>query len=261
MITRILAPDASCHATKVWFNPNMTSKTYSMRECQNPACGLRYPLVEGHPFGERCPLCLGPTRATLTRTLHPEPMPPLNRPGLWLEALLDNVRSAWNVGAIFRTADGLGIGHLHLCGITPTPENNQVRKTALGAEDSVAWTHDRNAIHAAGQLIEQGAVLWALEQDARSVALSETNMGADGEVDKRMSDRPASRAGKTGRKRIVLVVGNEVTGVDPALLDLCERVVHISMQGSKRSLNVEVAFGIAAWALLHQQALTFPGPK
>lgn len=241
----IVASDAVCHASKVWFNPSMPSKTYSMRECQNPACGLRYPLVEGHPFGERCPLCLGPTRATLTRTLDPEPMPPLNRPEPWLEALLDNVRSAWNVGAIFRTADGLGIGHLHLCGITPTPDNKDVRKTALGAEDDVDWSHDRNAIHAARALIEQGAILWALEQDARSVVLAETNMGADVKAD----------------KRIVLVVGNEVTGVDPALLDLCERVVHIPMQGSKRSLNVEVAFGIAAWALLHQQTLKFPGPK
>lgn len=235
----------------MWFNRSMPPNTYSIRECLNPACGLRYPLVDGHLFGERCPICLGPTHAALTRTLQPEPTWNSNPPGYWLEALLDNVRSAWNVGAIFRTSDGLGVRHLHLCGITPTPESKEVRKTALGAEASVTWSQHRNALQAARDLIEQGAVLWALEQDARSVALGESNMGVDVEADKRMSDPPASRAGKTNPKRIVLVVGNEVTGVDPALLELCERVVHIPMRGSKRSLNVEVAFGIAVWGLLH----------
>ncbi len=216
----------------------MTPKTYSMRECQNPACGLRYPLMEGHPFGERCPVCLGPTQATLTRPLNPEPEPPLNPPPLHLHALLDNIRSAWNVGAIFRTADGLGVRGLHLCGITPTPESKAVRKTALGAENSVPWSYHRNALQAAKTLIEQGTALWALEQDARSQALEEADAGANWDADKRM----------------VLVVGNEITGVDPALLDLCERIVHIPMRGSKRSLNVEVAFGIAAWQLLRAAA-------
>ncbi|MEJ5225887.1 MAG: RNA methyltransferase [Anaerolineales bacterium] len=223
----------------------MPPHTYSMRECLNPACGLRYPLIEGHPFGERCPLCLGPTRAALTQPIHPEAVAPPNWPEQRLEALLDNVRSAWNVGSIFRTADGLGIRRLHLCGITPTPHNKDVRKTALGAEESVDWSHHRNALHAARDLIEQGAALWALEQDARSVALGETHGGAVVETD----------------KRIVLIVGNEVTGVDPALLDLCERIVHIPMYGSKRSLNVEVAFGIAAWALLHLSRTTSRDPR
>lgn len=216
--------------------PGMSPATFEMRLCQNPACGLRYPLTEGHPFGERCPLCLGPTQAALTRSIHPEPAPPPNQPGIWLEALLDNLRSAWNVGAIFRTADGLGLRKLHLCGITPTPENAQVRKTALGAEENVAWAHHRNALMLAGRLKNEGATLWALEQDARATPLGEacamTNFVAD--------------------KRIVLMVGNEVTGVDPAMLDLCERIVHIPMLGRKRSLNVEVAFGIAAWALRSQ---------
>lgn len=213
----------------------MTPKTYSIRECQNPACGLRYPLTEGHPFGERCPVCLGPTQPTLTRPLNPEPEPPLNPPPVHLHALLDNIRSAWNVGAIFRTADGLGVRRLHLCGITPTPENKEVRKTALGAENSVAWSYHRNALQTAKTLIEQGAALWALEQNARSQALGEADPHTHWDKDKQM----------------VLVVGNEITGVDPALLDLCEQIVHIPMHGSKRSLNVEVAFGIAAWQLLH----------
>lgn len=198
---------------------------YQIRICQNPACGLRYPLVDGHPFGERCPLCLGETVSAVTRTLSPEPFTPPNEPGVQLEALLDNLRSAWNVGAIFRTADGLGVQKLHLCGITPTPENASVRKTALGADQSIPWTYARNALSAAEKLKTEGFHLWALEQDPRAFPVTDPWPA---------NDRP-----------IVLIVGNEVTGVDPALLELCERIVYIPMQGQKRSLNVEVAFGVA----------------
>jgi len=167
----------------------------------------------------------------LTRSLNPELASPPNQPRVQLEGLLDNVRSAWNVGAMFRTADGIGVSKLYLCGITPTPESKEVRKTALGAQESIVWEYSRNAVNRTKQLIEDGARLWALEQDTRSIAIGETLEMA---------------AGSATNKRIVLVVGNEVTGVDPALLDLCEYIVHIPMRGQKRSLNVEVAFGIAA---------------
>jgi 23S rRNA (guanosine2251-2'-O)-methyltransferase len=202
---------------------------YQIRICQNPTCGLRYPLVDGHPFGERCPLCLGETISAVTRTLSPEPFTPSNQLGIQLEALLDNIRSAWNVGAIFRTADGLGVQKLHLCGITPTPENKSIGKTALGADQNIPWTYSRNALSAAEKLKREGVRLWALEQEARAVPVTASWMAND--------------------KRIVLIVGNEVTGVDPALLELCERIVYIPMQGQKRSLNVEVAFGVAVSAI------------
>ena len=123
---------------------------YQIRQCENAACGLRYPLTEGHPFGERCPVCLGTTRVALQMELNVEAgfspalarvgRPAPNRPApneRVLEALLDNVRSAWNVGAIFRTADAFGVRRIYLCGITPTPENASVGKTALGAEKSI----------------------------------------------------------------------------------------------------------------------------
>jgi tRNA G18 (ribose-2'-O)-methylase SpoU len=146
-----------------------------------------------------------------------------------MEALLDNIRSAWNVGAIFRTADGLGVQRLHLCGITPTPENKSVQKTALGADQSIPWSYASNAVSTAEKLKAEGTHLWALEQDQRAVPITDT-WQAD--------DQP-----------VLLIVGNEVTGVDPALLELCERIVYIPMQGKKRSLNVEVAFGVAVSAL------------
>lgn len=202
---------------------------FEIRVCENPSCGLRYPLVKGHPFGERCPLCLGATSVALSRDLTLEPAPQIYEPQGTLEALLDNIRSAWNVGAIFRTADGLGVQKIHLCGITPTPANASVAKTALGASESIPWTHAPNALLAAERLIAEGAQLWALEQDERAIPLQNVKI--------------------PGNQRIVLVVGNEVTGVDPGLLDLCEQILYIPMQGKKRSLNVEVAFGIAASTL------------
>ena len=122
----------------------MTPAKYEIRLCQS--CGLRYPLIENHPFGERCPNCLGVTKTVLTRPLTPEPATHTTVSDLHLEALLDNIRSAWNVGSIFRTADGLGVNKLHLCGITPTPENEAVTKTSLRAEASVAWEYSRNAL-------------------------------------------------------------------------------------------------------------------
>ena len=205
---------------------------FEIRLCQNPACGLRYPLVTGHPFGERCPRCLGTTITVRTQSLDPEPFAPSNRPVLPLEALLDNLRSAWNVGAIFRTADGLGVRKIHLCGITPTPEHPSVAKTALGATQTIPWTSSPNALTQAENLKAAGARLWALELDDRA--------------------EPVTTLWEATSAPVVLIVGNEVTGVDPALLDLCERIVYLPMQGQKRSLNVEVAFGVGVFAL--QQA-------
>ncbi len=243
----------------------MSPSFYQIRQCENPACGLRYPLTEGHPFGERCPLCLGSTRMELQRPLNPDigfsPSPPTHLPegeGHKLEALLDNVRSAWNVGAIFRTADALGVRRLHLCGITPTPENAAVAKTALGADSSVPWTASKNALTAAEKLKAEGYQLWALEQDERATSIYDLAIDdlrhrarrvlAARSIPDSQSTNPQSTNLLTP---IVLIVGNEITGVDPALLDLCNRIVYIPMRGQKRSLNVEVAFGVAVSQILN----------
>ncbi len=150
-----------------------------------------------------------------------------------LSALLDNVRSAWNVGAIFRTADGLGIKKIYLCGITPTPEAEAVRKTALGAEETVAWEYSRNALETVNRLRDEGNKCIALEQDNRAIPLTDYQFP---------NPNPE-----------ILIVGNEVTGVDPELIDICDRILYIPMLGQKRSLNVEVAFGIAAFQLTRGQ--------
>ena len=209
----------------------MTPNYYQIRLCNT--CGLRYPIIEDHPFGERCPICLGTTEMVLTRPITPEPAALPIETKLHLEALLDNVRSAWNVGSIFRTADGLGVRKLHLCGITPTPENETVTKTSLHAEEVVAWEYSHNALERAKRLKGEGYRLIALEREERAVPLVWAN-------------------GHLPIQDTILIVGNEVTGVDPALLDMCNLIVYIPMKGTKRSLNVEVAFGIASYILLNE---------
>jgi len=215
----------------------MTTTSYEIRLCQN--CGLRYPLTEGHPFGERCPSCLGETQVALKRTILPSPQVVEElRVRKKFSCLLDNIRSAWNVGSIFRTADGLGIEKLYLCGITPTPKNESVAKTALGAEEAVTWEYSNNALETANQLKADGHTLIALEQDERATVLGD----------------PSTSLRFAQGDKLILIVGNEVTGVDTDLLDLCDHIIHIPMRGRKRSFNVVVAFAIAAYALLSEQA-------
>jgi len=211
----------------------MAAEAYQIRQC--PSCGLRYPLTDHHSFGDRCPNCLGFTEVVLTHQITPEPDSVSINDGIQLEALLDNIRSAWNVGAIFRTADGLGLRKLHLCGITPTPKNEAVRKTSLGAEGMMVWEYSRNSLETAKNLKAENCKLIALEQDARAVALGDRSNLEFPQED-----------------RFILILGNEVTGVDPDILDLCDTILYIPMRGSKRSLNVEVAFGIAAFQLFRK---------
>jgi tRNA G18 (ribose-2'-O)-methylase SpoU len=166
----------------------------------------------------------------------PEAAPPPSTPppGTAIALLVDNVRSLRNVGSMFRTADGAGITHLYLGGITPTPDHPKLAKTALGAERVVPWTHDPDACGLAERLLAEGHRLWALEGGPRSQSLF---------------DRDTLRAASGAQ--LVLVVGHEVSGIDPRIQRLCERVVHLPMQGVKTSLNVSVALGIAAYVLRH----------
>jgi tRNA G18 (ribose-2'-O)-methylase SpoU len=212
----------------------MTASSFEIRVCLN--CNLRYPLTEGHAFGRRCPHCLGETEVVLRKKISDEEISNEGRVeskkvrSKKLKAvLLDNIRSAWNVGSILRSADGFGFNHAYLCGITPTPEADAVQKTSLGAEEYVTWSHHNNAVKLVKGLKKEGWTILALEEDERSIALSNGK--------KKKADR------------IVLIVGNEVTGVDPELLDLAEHILHIPMHGQKRSFNVANAFSIAAYTL------------
>ena len=238
------------------YNDLMPSNIYEIRKCES--CGLRYPLVEGHPFGTRCPACMGTTRVVLSGELAGEAEPGhgmceakktqslVNKigkkevGGKRLAVLLDNIRSAWNVGSILRSADGFGFTQAFLCGITPTPDNEAVTKTSLGAEDSVPWSYHKDAVKLAKGLKDEGWTVRALEADQRAIAIEDasTSLGLD-----------VARSTSNSAKVEVLIVGNEVTGVDSGLLELCHNILYIPMRGEKKSFNVAIAFGIAAYAL------------
>ena len=208
---------------------------YRQRLCESPTCGLRFPVAEASELGSRCPICGAPTNFVdevyPTHEIH-DRRPPS---GPRLQVLLDNVRSLTNVGSMFRTADAVAVEHIHLGGFSPTPAHPKLAKTALGAEGSVPWTHHADPSKAAQALVGAGHRLWALEGGPRSEDLFEI----------------VDQAGGPDDPTIVLVCGHEVSGVDPRILDQCERVVRIPMAGIKGSLNVSVAFGIAAYQLRH----------
>ena len=221
------------------YNDLMPDAYYEIRVCES--CGLRYPLVEGHPFGTRCPTCLGDTHVILSRALVREPhldslgvdpQQKNEKPGGGrIAVLLDNIRSAWNVGSILRSADGFGFSHAFLCGITPSADHEAVTKTSLGAEDSVPWSYHKDAVRLVQGLNAEGWKVQALEDAPRGVDI-----------------RHATSV-TYGSEPMVLIVGNEVTGVDPGLLDLCDEILYIPMRGEKKSFNVAIAFGIAAYAI------------
>jgi len=206
----------------------MSTSSFEIRVCQS--CGLRYPLTEGHPFGIRCPHCLGETRVVLKKAISEkeEVREVKRKKGEVRTVLLDNIRSAWNVGSILRSADGFGFSHAYLCGITPTPEVDAVRKTALGAEDYVTWSHHKDAVKLVKGLKSEGWHVGTLEEDQRAIPISQFT-----------NPQPANP--------FVLILGSEVTGVDPELLDLTDHIIYIPMRGQKRSFNVANAFSIAAY--------------
>ena len=149
--------------------------------------------------------------------------------------LLHNIRSLHNVGSILRTADAVGVEKLYLCGITPSPLDRlgvvrgDIAKTALGAEKKVAWEQVTSTSRLINKLKQEGFTIVALELDKRAVSLYD--------LDSRL------------RGKIVLIVGAEVEGIPQAVLKKCDTILEIPMVGSKESLNVAVAFGIAAFHL------------
>jgi tRNA G18 (ribose-2'-O)-methylase SpoU len=149
-------------------------------------------------------------------------------------AALEDIRSLWNVGSIFRSADGAGFSKLYLCGITGTPPAKAIAKTSLGAENYLSWEHCANALHVLPQLTARGVQVVGLEQTERSIPLREA-----------LTQRAL-------RAPLCLVVGNEVAGLSAEALGCAEIVCRLPMRGNKTSLNVAVAFGIAAYRITEQ---------
>ncbi|MDE6301675.1 MAG: RNA methyltransferase [Muribaculaceae bacterium] len=148
-------------------------------------------------------------------------------PKIPLTVVLDNVRSLNNIGSIFRTCDAFAVERLCLCGISQTPPSPEIHKTALGAEDSVAWTYFEDTMHAVRKLREDGYIVCCLEQVNGSTMLD------------RFVPDPS--------RRYAFVAGHEVDGVSQQVVDACDICLEIPQAGTKHSLNVAVSTAITIW--------------
>lgn len=150
-----------------------------------------------------------------------------------VKLMLDNIRSMHNVGSVFRTADAFLLEGIVLTGYTPRPPHRDIHKTALGATETVAWTYFSDTKEALDSLQAEGYAIWAVEQTDSSLSLHQFS--------------EMQQPGK-----LVLVFGNEVSGVAEEVLEKAQGSIEIPQFGSKHSLNVSVAAGIVAWELVRK---------
>lgn len=200
-----------------------------MFQCANPDCGFRCPQSPTDRELASCPKCeskgdligfdFPKPEATESPHIHNQPE---------VHVLLDNIRSTFNVGSIFRSADGAGIHKLYLGGYTPTPEHPKLKKTGLGSEWVVAWESVRNGLNLVREMKMNGTQIWSLEKMPESESIFSIRM-------------------TSVIYPLLLVIGNERVGIDPEILTISDRIVDIPMAGIKRSLNVANAFCIAAY--------------
>lgn len=153
----------------------------------------------------------------------------LNAKKIPIAIILDNVRSLNNVGSVFRTADAFLIEEIYLCGVTGTPPNKEIEKTALGATNTVAWQHVSSTLDAVMNLKDKGYKVYAVEQTVGSIKLNDFVYE---------------------NEKSALVFGNEVYGVEQSVIDVCDGVIEIPQLGTKHSLNISVSAGIVLWEML-----------
>ncbi len=144
-------------------------------------------------------------------------------------AVLDNVRSALNVGSVFRTADAFAVEKILLCGITATPPHKEIAKTAIGATESVDWIYDSDIVSALSNLKSQGYFIIGVEQTDQSVSLNDFDVSAE---------------------KIAVIFGNEVDGISDEALEMIDLCIEIPQFGTKHSLNVSVCAGIVLWEMM-----------
>jgi 23S rRNA (guanosine2251-2'-O)-methyltransferase len=147
--------------------------------------------------------------------------------------VLENIRSAYNVGSVFRTADAFLLEGVYLVGYTAFPPHKEIRKTALGAEESVSWKHFKTMAEAIDSIRQLGYTIVAAEQTDTSIPLHKWQ-------------EPASPG-------LALIMGNEVTGVDQSTLEACDQVLEIPQLGMKHSLNIATAAGVMLWEIVRKK--------
>lgn len=149
-----------------------------------------------------------------------------------LTVVLDDVRSLYNVGSVFRSSDAFRVEAVYLCGITATPPHPEIHKTALGGEDSVAWRYFNTAAEAVQSLHDEGVTVYSIEQVEGSTKLQNLQLDTD--------------------KRYAVVLGNEVKGVHQEVVDMSDGCLEIPQFGTKHSLNVSVTAGMVIWEVAKQ---------
>lgn len=147
--------------------------------------------------------------------------------------VLENIRSAYNVGSVFRTADAFLVEAIYIIGYSAKPPHKEIKKTALGAEETVNWRHFSTTAEAISQLREDGYTIYAIEQAEGSRALQAITPALD--------------------EKIAVVLGNEVTGVEQSTIHLCDACVEIPQLGMKHSLNIATAAGVVLWELVRRR--------
>lgn len=209
----------------------MSVPSFVILQCSDRSCRFRFPKIDVQPNLIDCPRCGMPAHIVVAPySSHPPRIASIDTNSYQLHGIFDNVRSAYNVGSMIRTASAAGARHLYMCGITPTPAQLKVSKTSLGAEKNISWSHHNNSVDLVTRLQAEGHSIIAVEPSAQSHWLTDFS--------------PTKHT-----KLLTIIVGNEISGVDPALLELCDQVLALPMLGEKTSLNVTVAFGIAAYYL------------
>ena len=148
-----------------------------------------------------------------------------------LVLVLDHVRSLHNVGSVFRTADAFLIEEIMLCGLTGTPPNKEIEKTALGATETVKWSHHQNTLDAIKILKNKGYQIYSIEQAENSISLNTFK----------------------SPEKIALIFGNEVYGVEQEVINASDGVIEIPQMGTKHSFNISVSVGIVLWELMREK--------
>ena len=166
-------------------------------------------------------------------------------PKMPLIVVLDDVRSMYNIGSVFRTSDAFRVEAVYLCGITARPPHPEIHKTALGGEDSVTWRYFATAQEAVDELHRNNYHVFAIEQCEGSTLLQELKI-----------DNSHSPLHTPHSSKYAVVFGNEVKGVHQEVVDLCDGCIEIPQFGTKHSMNVSVTAGIVIWEFARQLLLT-----
>ena len=172
-------------------------------------------------------------------------------PDSGIVVVLDNVRSAHNVGSVFRTSDSFKVDKVFLCGICPVPPSAEIHKSGLGAEDSVGWEHCEDTMVAVERLRNEGYTIVSVEQTVNSVKLYRFRPYATQE-----SAAETSNIGPIPSKKYALIFGNEVDGVSQEVVDASDCSLEIPQFGMKHSLNISVSAGVVLWHLTLERLRT-----